>query len=162
LLTVADVARLLPRHWDGQRLLRFLTGLALLALAFAAYAGVNTPPPAAVAEPGPVPAIAAAPAPAEAAVPAGRPAAGDVSAIGAQSEAATGDVLPIGAQSKAAAGDVLRMGAQSQAGAALSVVAVALVAGLSVVASVRTGGRLAVPGGVVPGAYGSRGPPLAG
>jgi hypothetical protein len=148
LLTVADVARLLPRHWDGQRLLRFLTGLALLALAFAAYAGVNTPPPAAVAEPGPVPAIAAAPAPAEAAVPAGRPAAGDVSAIGAQSEAATGDVLPIGAQSKA--------------GAALSVVAVALVAGLSVVASVRTGGRLAVPGGVVPGAYGSRGPPLAG
>jgi hypothetical protein len=149
LLTVADVARLLPRHWDGQRLLRFLTGLALLALAFAAYAGVNTPPPAAVAEPGPVPAIAPAPAPAEAAaVPAGRPAAGDVSAIGAQS--------------KAAAGDVLRMGAQSQAGAALSVVAVALVAGLSVVASVRTGGRLAVPGGVVPGAYGSRGPPLAG
>jgi hypothetical protein len=42
------------------------------------------------------------------------------------------------------------------------VIAVALVAGLSVVASVRTGGRLAVPGGVVPGAYGSRGPPLAG
>jgi hypothetical protein len=31
-----------------------------------------------------------------------------------------------------------------------------------VVASVRTGGRLAVRGGVVPGAYGSRGPPLAG
>ncbi|GID92675.1 hypothetical protein ACFQFC_33420 [Amorphoplanes digitatis] len=30
------VARLLPRHWDGRRLLRFLTGLALIALAFAA------------------------------------------------------------------------------------------------------------------------------
>ncbi|RZU49124.1 hypothetical protein EV385_0859 [Krasilnikovia cinnamomea] len=36
---MAVVARLLPRHWeirhwDGRRLLRFLTGLALLALAF--------------------------------------------------------------------------------------------------------------------------------
>jgi hypothetical protein len=31
---VAVVARLLPRDWDGQRLLRFLTGLAMLALAF--------------------------------------------------------------------------------------------------------------------------------
>jgi hypothetical protein len=28
------VARLLPRHWDGSRLLRFLAGLAMLALAF--------------------------------------------------------------------------------------------------------------------------------
>jgi hypothetical protein len=28
------VARLLPRDWDGQRLLRFLAGLAMLALAF--------------------------------------------------------------------------------------------------------------------------------
>jgi hypothetical protein len=32
---VAIVARLLPRHWDGRRLLQFLTGLALIALAFA-------------------------------------------------------------------------------------------------------------------------------
>jgi len=32
---VAIVERLLPRHWDGRRLLQFLTGLALLALAFA-------------------------------------------------------------------------------------------------------------------------------
>jgi hypothetical protein len=36
LVTVAEVARALPRHWDGHRLLRFLTGLALLAVAFAA------------------------------------------------------------------------------------------------------------------------------
>ncbi|MCA2214853.1 hypothetical protein [Jidongwangia harbinensis] len=35
---MAEVARILPRHWDGHRLLRFLTGLALLALAFAAPA----------------------------------------------------------------------------------------------------------------------------
>ena len=49
LVTVADVARILPRHWDGQRLLRFLAGLALLALAFAAHAGLIAPPgPAAV------------------------------------------------------------------------------------------------------------------
>ncbi|MEV4708572.1 hypothetical protein [Actinoplanes sp. NPDC049316] len=32
---MAVVVRLLPRHWDGRRLLQFLTGLALIALAFA-------------------------------------------------------------------------------------------------------------------------------
>ncbi len=31
---MATVARLLPRFWDGRRLLQFLTGLALIALAF--------------------------------------------------------------------------------------------------------------------------------
>lgn len=41
LFIVADVARMLPRHWDGPRLLRFLTGLALLALAFGAQAGLT-------------------------------------------------------------------------------------------------------------------------
>lgn len=46
---MATVARLLPRHWDGSRLLRFLAGLALIALSFAAL-------PAA-----PVTAIAASP-----------------------------------------------------------------------------------------------------
>jgi hypothetical protein len=34
LIPVAVAARLLPRHWDGSRLLRFLAGLAMLALAF--------------------------------------------------------------------------------------------------------------------------------
>lgn len=34
--------RALPRLWDGQRLLRFLAGLALIALAFAAHAGLTT------------------------------------------------------------------------------------------------------------------------
>ena len=29
---MAALLRLLPRHWDGKRLLQFLTGLALLAL----------------------------------------------------------------------------------------------------------------------------------
>jgi hypothetical protein len=55
LVIVADVARLLPRHWDGERLLRFLTGLALLALAFAANAGLTAPAPAL-----PAPAVPAA------------------------------------------------------------------------------------------------------
>jgi len=32
---VATVARLLPRYWDGRRLLQFVAGLALIALAFA-------------------------------------------------------------------------------------------------------------------------------
>jgi hypothetical protein len=135
LLTVADVARLLPRHWDGQRLLRFLTGLALLALAFAAHAGVTTPPPAAVARPDPVPAIVAAPAPVESAVV-------PVEIAVVPVETAAVDASPMGAQSNGAV--------------------VALAAGLLVVLAVRAGGRLAVPGGVVPGAYGARGPPLAG
>ncbi|MEU7909109.1 hypothetical protein [Actinoplanes sp. NPDC049118] len=48
------VARLLPRHWDGRRLLQFLTGLALIALSFAAPALAAAPavepaePPAAI------------------------------------------------------------------------------------------------------------------
>jgi hypothetical protein len=64
LVIVALLGRLHPRHWDGQRLLRFLTGLALLALAFAAPAApaeaAVTPAPAvevsvaAVAAPAPV------------------------------------------------------------------------------------------------------------
>jgi hypothetical protein len=41
----------LPRQWDGRRLLRFLTGLAMLALAFT----VHVTPPA------PAPALSAAP-----------------------------------------------------------------------------------------------------
>jgi hypothetical protein len=42
---VAIVERLLPRYWDGRRLLRFLAGLALLALAFAVrFDAVATPP----------------------------------------------------------------------------------------------------------------------
>jgi hypothetical protein len=47
---VALSARLHPRHWDGQRFLQFLTGLALLALAFAAPLAPSSvaPAPAAV------------------------------------------------------------------------------------------------------------------
>ena len=41
---MAFVERLLPRHWDGRRLLQFLTGLALLALAFAVPAGAAAAP----------------------------------------------------------------------------------------------------------------------
>ena len=46
---MAVVRRLLPRHWDGHRLLQFLTGLALLALTFGAPAAAAAPPPAAPA-----------------------------------------------------------------------------------------------------------------
>jgi hypothetical protein len=75
LVIVAELARLLPRHWDGQRLLRFLTGLALLALAFAApifaapVSAAAAPVSAAVA---PVPAAV----PASAALPVAAPASG--------------------------------------------------------------------------------------
>ena len=48
---MTSVARVLPRDWDGSRLLRFLAGLAMLALAFTAPAAPVTPaePVAAVA-----------------------------------------------------------------------------------------------------------------
>jgi hypothetical protein len=36
---------MLPRHWDGRRLLQFLTGLALIALAFALPALAPPAPP---------------------------------------------------------------------------------------------------------------------
>jgi hypothetical protein len=39
------VAHVLPRHWDGRRLLRFFTGLAMLALAFTVPAAVEAAPP---------------------------------------------------------------------------------------------------------------------
>lgn len=41
------MTRVLPRYWDGHRLLRFLAGLAMLALAFTApaFAGTSTPVP---------------------------------------------------------------------------------------------------------------------
>jgi len=46
---VAIVARLSPRYWDGRRLLRFLAGLALVALSFAGPAQVAVAAPAAPA-----------------------------------------------------------------------------------------------------------------
>lgn len=61
LIPVAVVARVLPRHWDGSRLLRFLAGLAMLTLAFttpsvASPVEATAPPavaaPAVVAEAG--------------------------------------------------------------------------------------------------------------
>ena len=65
----------LPRDWDAGRLLRFITGLAMLAMAFAANAGLITTPesvaptaPAAVTTTVDVPA-ASAPAPATAVLP---------------------------------------------------------------------------------------------
>jgi hypothetical protein len=43
LVGVTAVRRLHPRHWDGRRLLQFLTGLALLALAFGTPAASTAP-----------------------------------------------------------------------------------------------------------------------
>ncbi|MEV4351393.1 hypothetical protein AB0J83_43610 [Actinoplanes sp. NPDC049596] len=68
---MAAVTRVLPRHWDGRRLLRFLTGLAMLALAFTVPAPRE--PVTLAASPAPLPAVrgeaapAAVPAPAVAA-----------------------------------------------------------------------------------------------
>jgi hypothetical protein len=54
----------LPRHWDGRRLLRFLTGLAMLALAFTVHV---TPPAPALPAPAPLAAVASSASPASAA-----------------------------------------------------------------------------------------------
>ena len=43
LVIVAAVQRLHPRHWDGHRLLQFLTGVALLVLAFGTSAASAAP-----------------------------------------------------------------------------------------------------------------------
>jgi hypothetical protein len=72
----------LPRDWDAGRLLRFLTGLALLALAFAANAGMITTP-AGTAPAAPATTTTTVDVPATADVPAttGDPAAVDVPAV---------------------------------------------------------------------------------
>jgi hypothetical protein len=54
LVPVTAVTRVLPRQWDGRRLLRFLTGLAMLALAFTVHATPPVPAPAISAAPPPV------------------------------------------------------------------------------------------------------------
>jgi hypothetical protein len=83
LIGVTAVARVLPRSWDGPRLLRFLTGLAMLALAFTAPASTLPPAPAPTAATAPA---LAAPAPA---APAAR------AAVPATATAATFDPAPI-------------------------------------------------------------------
>ena len=58
LIGVTAVARVHPRNWDGRRLLRFLTGLAMLALAFTApavQAPAAMPATVAVSEAAPAP-----------------------------------------------------------------------------------------------------------
>jgi hypothetical protein len=146
---VAEVARLLPRHWDGRRLLRFLTGLALLALAFAApvfaaggFAGpAADTPPAAVRTVSDVSAAglagdrAAAPSAARAAAPAAPSAAW----------AAAG---PSAARTDA--------GGPSAAAQAAPYVALPLPRGGSLAAE----RRVTVRAGAALAAHGSRGPPL--
>jgi hypothetical protein len=58
LVHVTAVTRVLPRFWDGRRLLRFLTGLAMLTLAFT----VHVTPPAPALPAAPAAAVATSPA----------------------------------------------------------------------------------------------------
>src|SRR3954464_53257 len=71
LIGVSGLVQVLPRYWDGRRLLRFLTGLAMLALSFTAHvreqAPLPAPPPAAVTAPPPAQAAELATSPAQAA-----------------------------------------------------------------------------------------------
>lgn len=57
---MAIVERLLPRHWDGRRLLQFLAGLALLAMSFALRADVVATPAAVPASAGAAASVTAA------------------------------------------------------------------------------------------------------
>jgi hypothetical protein len=68
----------LPRHWDGRRLLRFLTGLAMLALAFTVHMTPPAPSPPSLPAALPAAAPAALPAAAPAALPAAAPASSTV------------------------------------------------------------------------------------
>ncbi|WP_305786916.1 hypothetical protein [Symbioplanes lichenis] len=102
---MATVARLHPRHWDGRRLLQFLTGLALIALAFA----VPTLSPAPeVSEPAPVVTVVDAPAPGEVseapAVQAVEPASGSVAAVDSPAAVCEFAVLHSGADQRTVAG----------------------------------------------------------
>jgi hypothetical protein len=98
LFSVADLARVLPRHWDGRRLLRFLAGLAMLALtltapAFSEQAAFAAPPavsgPAAFVAP---PAVSRLVAPAVSG-PAGFAAAAPATAAGPATDAASPDAV---------------------------------------------------------------------
>ena len=137
---MAFVERLLPRHWDGRRLLQFLTGLALLALAFAIPgAAVATP-----ASPAPVTSVVST---VEAAV---GPVVGAVDAPVSTGVAATSEAQAAASADQsdqaAATVDVLLTGPRG----------VAFVPVAAVPVEVR-----AFTDGESQGAWGSRGPPRA-
>jgi hypothetical protein len=73
LIGVTAAVRVLPRHWDGGRLLRFLTGLATLALAFTARLDAPSAPVAPAVVSAPAPAVAPVPQPVRAVAPAAAP-----------------------------------------------------------------------------------------
>lgn len=89
---MAIVERLLPRYWDGRRLLQFLAGLALIALSFTLSSTLRADVVAAPAAPAPV--SAAAPAPVSAAARA--EASATETDQGEESAAVSGaDVIPV-------------------------------------------------------------------
>jgi uncharacterized iron-regulated membrane protein len=160
LVIVAAVERLHPRHWDGHRLLQFLTGVALLVLAFGTAAASASPVTTTVEAPAAAPAAGrdrAAPADRHSgecqhdASRAGRavPAAQD-DAVAADS-AAPAAAVPAGAVAAQAAADGP---AQSAAEAPADVPAAAAPKGAPIRAAVE---RPAA--GIAQQAHGSRAPP---
>ena len=150
---MTTVARLLPRHWDGRRLLQFLTGLALIALAFALPAllspsggAAETPATVITTVDTPLPAglpVAVAPDPAQAPVAAPADGHGPIGlALGAES--------PTTAQNATTATDAARV----QGVTGLPAQAPRSRHGICVEAR-------GAAGGVTQGAHGERGPPRA-
>ena len=165
LSTVADVARLLPRSWDGQRLLRFLAGLAMLALAFAYHAGLTAPTLSAAPAP-PVPASATVDAPAIAPAADVAPATSVLAPDAAVLPAAAAFIPATSVLAPAAAAFIPAGAALTVGGTAADEVAAVVSVGMLIVAvflaAIGGAQRAAVgtPGGTGARAHGSRGPPL--
>ncbi|GLY95855.1 hypothetical protein Acsp02_31100 [Actinoplanes sp. NBRC 103695] len=159
LVIVADVVRLLPRLWDGQRALRFLAGLAMLALAFAANAGLIGPSalpagPAQLAAPAQVtaPAQLTGSAPARtAATSASTESVTLAEKVGVESAASSEATPAAGSKSTSAAGSksTPAAGSEGQAAAGGEATEAASGAGTAAVSSAGTAaaGVSAVPGG---------------
>jgi hypothetical protein len=140
------VARLLPRDWDGQRLLRFLAGLAMLALAFTFR--VDGLPAASPVTSSSVSAEAAQTQPAQTQPAQTQPAqteAADVEAAqteAAQIEAAQTEATPIEARQISGSAQI-----------------VDFVPSTAVQSGQPGGNSAAIVDGILPGASGSRAPP---
>lgn len=138
-MIVAVVARLLPRDWDGQRLLRFVTGLALLALAFAVRVdGIAVSDPVISPDAVVTTTVDAPPTPAPV------------------TETAAGQPAPAAAHAAPTADQPAPAAAQAAPAAPVDTPRIEFAPTGS-----RNGFRSgAGDSGVVPGAHGSRGPPL--
>ncbi len=151
---VGILARLDPRHWGGRRVLQFLTGLALVALAIVAAVDV----PAAVAAPARPAVVTAAPPPG--ANPPGA-ARSDATGAGLDATGAALDATGAGLDATGAGLDATRAGFDAIAAEAVEARAIRVVGAPDVVlqSTAVTGAAAVPPTGSTPASLGSRAPP---